>query len=214
MIKIIGLTGPKGCGKSTVGEFIQANYPEAKTLAIADKLKKTLAESFNMNIHLFLDPELKEKPLYEPAILTEEIFNSLIQSYDGVIDDANYLDIKSRLIGYSFKRPRDIMQIVGTEILRGIFGADVHVKSVPINGDYGVYIINDVRFENEFEYIKGLDSELISVVVAYVERKSAEDKVENHPSELQTLKLKERADLIIDNNGSLENTRDQVNLYF
>lgn len=59
-MKLIGLTGPKGSGKSTVAKILNAYG--FKTLAFADPIKQSLSALFGLT-SACLDGSLKETPL-------------------------------------------------------------------------------------------------------------------------------------------------------
>lgn len=53
------------------------------------------------------------------------------------------------------KTPRDMMQFVGTELLRDILDRDIFIKNMAERTrDYQFLIIGDVRFENEAKWIQ------------------------------------------------------------
>lgn len=47
--RVIGLTGPKGSGKDTVGDILKTSYDGVQTIAFADPIKNVIQHIFNLN---------------------------------------------------------------------------------------------------------------------------------------------------------------------
>jgi hypothetical protein len=158
---IIGLHGPKECGKNTAAQLLtDYYYPkgyEIKELSFAKKLKASALEA--LEIH-----ETEE-------ISYEKIADLLKQ--DGKIHvnipGLNWVDEDDNPIGSSFAiTGREYLQYYGTEAHREIFGQDFWVDAA-LPKDYvdnpaSLTLVTDVRFPNEAERIKKLNGRIIQIV--------------------------------------------------
>lgn len=76
--------------------------------------------------------------------------------------------LKEKVIPFWGMSPRKMMQLLGTEAGRNVFGEDVWVKSLinrieqdqRSNAD-NLYVISDVRFENEAEAIRNMGGYIV-----------------------------------------------------
>ena len=128
---IIGLCGKKFSGKSTFGHYVKDKY-NFKIYSFGDSLKKSLKDIF-----FFTDEELNGNK--------KEVIN-------------DYWEIT----------PREIMQFYGTELMReqlgnkyNHIGNKIWIKSLEYkllndikNDNINKIIIDDVRFNNEINWIK------------------------------------------------------------
>jgi hypothetical protein len=196
---IIGLAGPKQAGKSTIAGMISSTF-NAIDFAIADKLKTNMSIIFDIPMRYFIDPELKEKHFDKPVFLNPLHIEKLISMY-GAPSKGMEFDY-TRM----FRNTRDIMQYMGTEVLRNMYGSDIHVSSLPFRQG-SINVITDVRFLNELEYLKSQKDRFV-VHNIYVSREDAELQAmsSHHQSEREPLTLKDKCEFIIDNNGSFAET--------
>ena len=92
---------------------------------------------------------------------------------------------------------REVLQIVGTELLREGFNKNIHVASTMANiKDKDNVIITDMRFPNEVKAIKEKDG-----ITIRINRET--DYVSNHSSEI-ALDNYEDFDYTIDNNNCID----------
>jgi len=154
---------------------------------------------------LFDDREQKESPFETPITVTAQHLSNILMRFD--IDTEGLYEIEY-LIDTTLTSPRHVAQIVGTEVLR-TFDEDIHCKQLTLTP--GINVVTDIRFLNEYNYFSK-QSRLEQVFIPiYVRRESAESQVndESHASEKQVCSIARRC-VMIDNNGSLENTKKQV----
>jgi len=124
---IIGLTGGKGCGKSSVARILDRKYGY-DILSFATPIKQML-KAMGLRDAELNDPTLKEIKLDEYG-----------------------------------KSPREMMQLLGTEFARNMIAQDVWITAMRRRIIPGTKIvIDDVRFDNEAEFIRGMDGTILEV---------------------------------------------------
>jgi hypothetical protein len=107
------------------------------------------------------------------------------------------------------RTPGEILQVVGTDLFRQQFDADVWVKAVHRkilnNPQQSRWVITDVRFPNEADFIK----EVLGGLICRVDREDRDlgGRDPNHPSETALDEYTDW-DYILDNNGSLQDLYD------
>ena len=103
------------------------------------------------------------------------------------------------------KSPREIMQLLGTEFGREMVDPNLWLKRMhdlyKKTNKY-LFLVTDVRFENEAEYIRNLGGTII-----HVSRPDA-PKVANHKSE-QGVEFK-KSDSLLYNNGSINDLQSSA----
>jgi hypothetical protein len=180
-------------------------------IALADKLKDVCSDVFLIPRNYFDDQNLKEVPLEEPRILTGSDINKILEFFNVVSKITPETREKLHgIAGMVLKTPRQIAQIVGTEILRNAGDEDVHCKNVNLSDK--ITIISDIRFPNEFNYFKNLEN--ISFIPLYIQRDEAESKItpDSHASETSIFTFCEKC-LEINNNRDLESLKKQIERY-
>lgn len=123
---IIGITGRKRHGKDTLGDYLVKNYGYIK-IGFADALKEACKNIFGFNY--------------------EQLYGTLKEADDE----------------YWKTSPRKILQFVGTDLFRDKISEilpdvkqDIWIKVVEkqiLDNPQNKYVITDVRFENELEFI-------------------------------------------------------------
>lgn len=148
-IKLIGLHGKAGCGKTTVGDYL-AGSQGAIPLSFALPLKLAATELFAVEFDYFESQDLKNTKLYEWDLT-----------------------------------PREILQKLGTEGMRNLFGQDFWLKRMHLELDANTYdgdlvVITDCRFQNEVDFIKDNGG-----IVIHLTRAGADGNIgiQNHASE-------------------------------
>jgi len=207
MKTVIGLAGVKTSGKSTVSGMIKEILPNTLEAALADKLKNTCAQVFDLDREQFDRQDLKEVPFDAPKTLGVYDVGAILESFN-IHMSKREIGSTFKVIGLGLTSPRHIAQIVGTEILRNAGDEFVHCKNIKMN-ENGTTIISDLRFPNEYAYFK--DNKDILFLPLYISREEAEKHVtpDSHPSEKCVFEFNERC-ILIDNNGTLEETRQQI----
>jgi hypothetical protein len=206
---VIGLVGVKTSGKSTTANIIKKNFQgDVIEAALADKLKNVCSEIFNVSRENFDRQDLKEIPFNSNKTLTKETISLILTGF-GIKETEDLINFynKNNIINKQLSSPRQIAQIVGTEVLRAAGDEDIHCKNVTL-GD-SVTIISDVRFPNEFNYFSTLPNTYF--LPFYIQRTEAEEKItpDSHPSETSVFIFRDKC-IKINNNNGLESLEDQV----
>jgi len=196
MGKIIAVAGLIDSGKGTVSEYL-AEHHDYRKLAFADKLKDAVAAIFGWPRHL-LEGDTRESRLWRE---TEDTW-------------------WSARLGYTVT-PRLMLQYMGTEAGRNVFGQDIWIASVEkaiLNTNNINHVLTDLRFPNEADLVKRLFG--INIRVERGERPDWYDTAVNapekmpelypnvHPSECSLVNYK--FDYVIDNNGTLEDLYSKI----
>lgn len=145
----IGLTGPAGCGKDTAANAIDAALQHANINSMnrGNGTKRVRVMSL-------ADP-LKAVCAIVLGLTEEDMYTQ---------------EGKKRLATlYPHMTNREILQKVGTECFRGVFGGDVWVTALlhhAVKDRADIVIVPDVRFDNEAAMVKE-HGVLIEVIPSY-----------------------------------------------
>ena len=136
-LKIIALTGPKGSGKDTVARMIAEQYDNVSMIAFADPIKKVINDLFE------LDP--KNNDQYDAFKRTH-----LSYQLPGFFSHT--------IIG------RTLVREIGM-LMRGYDEDQFNEYVVDrINSEEAnIYIVTDVRFENEFQLMRDMGAKIIQI---------------------------------------------------
>ena len=219
---IIGICGAKGAGKDTACMTLQSQIPmfkNATRIAFADKLKITCAKALRLSEMLFFDEVFKEKEFVVPLTITAVQLREIFSDFGIIVKETpyNFEDGRALLI---FKRglnmcrnlitPRQILQIVGTNILRE-YDSLIHIRAALRNYKPSkVFIVTDMRFMNEFLYLLYRASSFVGLYVnnpvLEIQKMSL---INPHSSELGYKQFSPLC-LEIENDSSLEEFRWRV----
>ena len=193
---IIGLIGVKGSGKTTAAEYIESQIPNIKHVSFASRLKQVCSKITDQPIEYFEKQELKELE-YKPRALSHF---DIIKSLEMFRVDSFGSDFVNKFVGTEYTSNRQLLQILGTDILRSLDN-DIHINTV-LNRK-GNLLISDVRFANEAEAIERAGGYLI-----YIRNEAAESvvTVDSHESEKQVMeRARHKAHFVIKNEGKFLN---------
>ena len=209
MKTVIGLAGVKTSGKSTVANIIKNIIQEdVIESALADKLKDVCSDVFLVPRNYFDDQKLKEVPLEESRILTVSDINKILEFFNVFSKITPETREKlHEIAGMVLKTPRQMAQIVGTEVLRAAGDEDIHCKNVKLGEK--ITIISDIRFPNEFNYFNQLDNTIF--LPLYIQRDEAEKHINelSHSSETSVFKFSDQC-IKINNNNDLRDLENQI----
>jgi hypothetical protein len=173
---IIGLSGYAQTGKDTAAMHLVSTYG-FKRIAFADPLREALYR---------LNPVVSDVPEVPGIHLASAVDN-----------------LGWELVKQTSPQVREMLQRMGTEVGRGMFGTDFWVNQAFKNVYRGSQVVfTDVRFPNEFEKIKSYNGKVFRVVkdgVKAVNRHNSETALDNFTF-----------DGVILNNGSIEELYKQI----
>lgn len=138
-MKLIGILGPAGSGKTTVGKILVEKY-DYKQLAYADALKDVASVMFGW------DRKLLEGDTNESRAFRETTDDFWSKKFNMLVT------------------PRIMMKHLGTEVLRECLNKDIWVMIMERRlQNHDKVVITDVRFKNEIKLINSLDGKLVEV---------------------------------------------------
>lgn len=150
---IIGLIGYAGSGKDTTADYLVENYNFTK-LSFGSILKDVVASLFSW------PRELLEGDTNESRIFRE------------TKDEWWSKELNMEVT------PRKMFQMIGTDIMRNHFHTDIWLLALKKKlTQYENVIITDIRFINEYDFVKNLGGIIIKIVRPNI-------SILNHSSEL------------------------------
>lgn len=165
---IIGFAGRMRSGKTELARVCEENG--YKRLYFALPLKELCAELLGMTVDELNEAKNSRRTLN--VELGEEQFR--------IIEDATniqYDDIRRTCSGRMITDARDMLQFIGTDLIRK-FDNDWHVNKIrSMLSDDHDYVIDDVRFHNEKAMIESLGGDCWFVIRPTV------DNISNHEAE-------------------------------
>jgi hypothetical protein len=200
----IGLIAGKASGKTTTFKLIKEFLPQARELMLAEHLKRATSQALAISPESVESQEEKERPFARPIALT----------LGHLIEVARIFEMRAseiatpRHVGRVLRTPREALQYIGTEVLRAA-EPDVHLKwAMRLAPPSSAYVVTDIRFPNEFDFFYHGARPFLPF---YIERGQAPAPgADGHASEAYALALKGRCLSSLDNNGSIESLRRQV----
>ena len=182
---ILGFSGKALAGKDSAADYLLDNYNWDKKTGFAYNLKEACSKIFGSDLWFFTTQEGKSHTFIKPWIVDlqtiEEIIKWMRRTHDVAIDDIDYRS----LLGKELHTPRDILQFVGTEVMRS-YAVDYHIDVV-LNGlsNTDKIVVADVRFENEAAGILNSGGHLVRLERPLKLRELCGTVADtNHPSEI------------------------------
>jgi hypothetical protein len=207
-VKLIVFVGPRGSGKDTCASIVQEMGVTDFNIKFAGPLKDICSDVFGISRHAFEDPIAKEAVGYYrvgPFEIGQIV--ELMTSYVPVTQKGqrDALRAFANHVGTVLTTPRQVLQYVGTEMIRAVDN-DWHCKAaIGLDSDVVTAVVTDCRFENEYDYLmQHHEPEFY-----YVERPLAEAQLNaaTHESERQVAALRKRIDKVIHNTGTVDDLR-------
>lgn len=211
---ILAVAGKKGAGKDTLADALVKRF-KFKKISLADELKTMCSEVFKYpNTHNY-DPTLKEKKWDTPITINAShiaaITDYLLANEFNVTEDM-VIELFNIGEGRELETPRQLLQFVGTDMIRTVVDPDVWIKLTKrvIKDMEGHVVIPDARFENERNAFRNIGGK-----VALVKRPNIDIEygADNHVSENQ-LGEEDEYDYIFNNSTTLPSFQEEVELWF
>ncbi len=209
---IIGLAGEKFSGKSLVASFFVKSEKFVE-VAFADPLKEMLIKITGLDSKYFNDQSFKEKEL--PYFITidydflDKLYN-IVENQWGINVDFDQRGLIDCFAGTIVKTPRELMQIVGTDILRRYIRDDIFVvllfiKLKEISCDV---VVTDVRLKNEREALKKAGAKLMRI------KRPSIIKKDQHISENDLGKDEDYDAVILNDDIGITQLRSEVLMWY
>lgn len=182
---VLGLSGPARAGKDTVADFLIQERGFTGKLSFARNLKNMCKSVFGLSEEDVETQAGKKRKLETPVVFSNSHLGSIMywmsrtHSTSKIADDS-YFKVKS-LIGRELNTPREILQIVGTDICRTListYHVDIVLKDAKVEGRW---VVTDVRFPNEGDLILDELNGSVVNVSRNIDNEGAVDMT--HPSE-------------------------------
>ena len=196
MIKVIGISGFIGSGKDTVADYL-VNYHGFRRESFAGSLKDAVAAVFGW-----------DRTMLEGRTRSSRIWREEVDTW------------WANRLGIANLTPRWVLQYWGTDVLRINFHDDIWIASLEhkLATSKDHIVISDVRFPNEVESIRRAGGKLVLIERGpkpewYDDALMGPETMSQywprvHPSEWSWIQTK--FDLVIDNNGTIDDLYDQI----
>lgn len=172
--RIIGFAGRKRSGKGTLCKGIKDFYePKTITVTIADSLKYLCCDLLGLS-YRDLNKMKDDGTVFNTV--ADERWVDIISRATNIEKSVVYQEINGR----KFTDVREVLQVVGTDLIRKYVPSwhiDKAIERVLSYGDDKVIVLDDVRFPNEKKMIEEIGGDVFFVI-----RPNCWD-VSNHPSE-------------------------------
>lgn len=201
--KIIGLTGPKGCGKDTVAALLRT-HAGFYSLAFADALREEVCDAWRFEPVYLIRPETKEHPLSDLALRKCQSDSFVGRMVIWASSTGKTLDLDAP------RSPRQIMQWWGTEYRRAqdpdywTVMLERRIESLLLSGQTRL-VVTDVRFDNEAATVR---AEPFGAKIWAITRPGCSVPAGSHVSETSGQRF--TPDAVIDNSGDILHLRQQV----
>jgi hypothetical protein len=204
-VTYIGIQGKAHTGKSSVAKFLAERYDVVYCKAFADPLKTACAVLFGLPTNHFYQSEIKEmvnpvwgvSPRQILQFVGTEMFRQKIQELIPHVGERFWeLRLKNTV-------NNDILGITNCE---EDFPYVCYVEDDYRDGD--IIVIEDVRFQNEVDFIQENNGIIIRL---FKKGEEGDVGLKNHASENQSLVFNDDLRIMyINNNGTLEELYEKV----
>lgn len=197
---VIGISGKALSGKDTIADFLVTGGYADRKVGFGDNLKNACKSIFGLTDYDLFTQLGKKAPFEFPIVSNVDVLNKVVlwmsSTHEVSLSGVNF----EHLLGISLFRPRDVLQFVGTDVMRFLcpsYHSDVVFGG--IREDENV-VISDVRFPNEADMVRELGGKNIRVErPVWLREKYGIVLDTEHPSET-SLDYYKWFDCIINNN--------------
>ena len=171
---IIAFAGRKRSGKGMMAKCIREHFKNVVIVTVADNLKFLCSELLNTTYEKLIKMK-DDGTRFEEKVDGNWI--SIINRETGIPEDVIFNEIG----GKTFLTVREVLQVIGTDLIRKYvpdWHIDKTVERIKEIGEDKIVVVDDVRFPNEKCKIEELGGEVFFMI-----RPNCFD-VSNHPSEI------------------------------
>jgi hypothetical protein len=186
MQQVVGLIGLKGAGKDTAAAFLKEH--NFVRVAFADELYLQVATTYSVELGQLQHRDTKETPLKELALVhcRDTRFVAVCRQLDPEGTNEEFLE--------KWRSPRQVLQWWGTDYRRRVdkdsYWLDI-VRGIIEAYPRTNFVITDVRFPNEAEFVTALGGTLVRIRRPSLEEEAAREREQHgtfaHPSETALL---------------------------
>lgn len=159
---VLAFAGRKRVGKSMLSKYLAHKY-NGHVVTIASQLKKLSAELLDLTVDSL--NRIKDDGTTFNVVANER-WSELISERTGI----ELEKIEPFVNGVTFTSVRDVLQIIGTDVIRK-FCPDWHInetiKEIDSYDDDALIIVDDVRFPNELEKLQEYGADVYFIVRPY-----------------------------------------------
>jgi hypothetical protein len=208
---ILALAGKKKSGKDTIADFLVKDQKFTK-LSLATPLKDLIQKVFKLDKdYLYNDKKKDEEFDYVVTIDYYHLdkIRDIISEEWGFPIDYETREAMEELYGKEIRTPRQLMQTIGTDLIRKNIRDDVFIVLLleAIKKTEGHIVIADARLTNERETLSNIGAHLCLV------KRDLPENEDNHISE-NDLGEEDEYDLVIENNIDINQLRAEINLWY
>jgi len=194
---IIGFGGQAGTGKGSAASALVKHFGYTE-VCFGDALKEFLSDIFSISNDIFYVRELKDKDFDKPIILKPYHICKLLDILGDELNDDFYeleVDLIAEFEGYEFTSPGNMMQVIGTDIVRNRIDKDIWIDIFDVRTkNIEKLVCSDVRFSNERQYIKDQGGEIVLI------KRQDLDKLDRHNHESENnLGSEDEYNVIVEN---------------
>lgn len=182
--KIVGLAGYAQTGKDTIGTIL-TSHRGYKRISFADNVREAVYR---------LNPRIEKRIFCD---YDDDRF--IYPTIQELVESIGWESAKT-----SFPEVRRLLQVMGTEVGRDMFGqtswidmAERQVKALPLSQ---AVVFTDVRFKNEADFVRKMGGKVVFVV------RPGTGPVNDHASD----RIDFAGDVKIENGGTLGELTDEV----
>lgn len=208
---IICFSGTKGVGKDEAANVLVKQYQFTR-VALADPLRMLCSEVFRLPYEQFSDNDKKDAELGYKIMLDYshlDKIRDIVELQWGFVIDSDGREEMEEYYGTEFKTPREILQTVGTQLIRNNVRDDIWIvlafSKMKENG--GNIVVTDCRFKNEREAFKKAGATLCLI------KRDTKVDGETHISET-SLGKEEDYDVVFNNKDSLHQFKSEVEMWY
>lgn len=157
--KIIGFAGRKRSGKTEMCKMLK-HEENAVIIIIANYLKFLCCDLLNIDFDELIRMKDNETPIH---FLIDERTCKIINKRTAI----SFEDIKNTLNGLKINNVRELLQVIGTDLIRK-YNPKWHInnmlKDIESYSEDKLIVIDDVRFPNEVEAIKECGGDVYFII--------------------------------------------------